>query len=67
VGDLTAAQCLADVSDVTHFKNVRQMAAWIGLVPHQYSTEGKSTLLGISKRGNKALKTLFIMPMYLAQ
>ncbi|WP_188923348.1 IS110 family transposase, partial [Shewanella saliphila] len=55
VGDLTAAQCLADISDVTHFKNGRQMAAWIGLVPHQYSTGGKSTLLGISKRGNKAL------------
>ncbi|GGQ36528.1 IS110 family transposase [Shewanella litoralis] len=60
VGDLTAAQCLADISDVTHFKNGRQMAAWIGLVPHQYSTGGKSTLLGISKRGNKALRTLFI-------
>ena len=60
VGDLTAAQCLADISDVRHFKNGRQMAAWIGLVPHQYSTGGKTTLLGISKRGNKALRTLFI-------
>lgn len=60
VGDLTAVQCLADISDVHNFKNGRQMAAWIGLVPHQYSTGGKTTLLGISKRGNKALRTLFI-------
>lgn len=60
IGDLTASQCLADISDVGNFKNGRQLAAWIGLVPHQYSTGGKSTLLGISKRGNKALRTLFI-------
>ena len=60
VGNLTASQCLADISDVGHFKNGRQLAAWIGLVPHQYSTGGKTTLLGISKRGNKALRTLFI-------
>lgn len=60
VGDLTASQCLADISDAAYFKNGRQLAAWIGLVPHQYSTGGKTTLLGISKRGNKALRTLFI-------
>lgn len=60
VGDLTASQCLADISDASNFKNGRQLAAWIGLVPHQYSTGGKTTLLGISKRGNKALRTLFI-------
>ena len=60
VGDLTASQCLADISDAGNFKNGRQLAAWIGLVPHQYSTGGKTTLLGISKRGNKALRTLFI-------
>ena len=36
------------------------MAAWLGLVPRQHSTGGKTTLLGISKRGNKHLRTLFI-------
>lgn len=60
VGDLTAIQCLADISDVHSFKNGRQLAAWIGLVPHQHSTGGKASLLGISKRGNKALRTLLI-------
>jgi len=36
------------------------MAAWLGLVPRQYSTGGKSKLLGMSKRGNKHLRALFI-------
>jgi transposase len=60
IGDLTSSRCLSDISNPQDFKNGRHMAAWIGLVPHQYSTGGKTTLLGISKRGNKALRTLFI-------
>jgi len=60
VGDLVASQCLADLGAVDQFKNGRNMAAWLGLVPRQHSTGGKSTLLGISKRGNKHLRTLFI-------
>ncbi len=60
VGTLTAAQCLSDIPNVSEFKNGRHLAAWLGLVPHQYSTGGKTTLLGISKRGNKSLRTLFI-------
>ena len=60
VGDMMASYCLAEIGNVTDFKNGRNMAAWIGLVPKQYSTGGKPTLLGISKRGNKTLRTLFI-------
>ena len=36
------------------------MAAWLGLVPRQYSTGGKTKLLGISKRGNKKLRCLLV-------
>jgi transposase len=36
------------------------MAAWLGLVPREHSTGGKQRLLGISKRGNKYLRTLLI-------
>ena len=60
IGDLVASQCISTISNVQDFKNGRHMAAWIGLVPHQYSTGGKTKLLGISKRGDKALRTLFI-------
>lgn len=60
IGDMTASLCLAHISSATDFKNGRNMAAWLGLVPAQYSTGGKPKLLGISKRGNKELRTLFI-------
>lgn len=60
IGVLTAAQCLSDIPNVHEFKNGRHLAAWLGLVPRQYSTGGKTTLLGVSKRGNKSLRTLFI-------
>jgi transposase len=60
VGILTASRCLSDISSATDFKNGRNFAAWLGLVPRQYSTGGKPTLLGISKRGNKGLRELFI-------
>lgn len=60
VGDLTASQCLAELGSAQQFRNGRHMAAWLGLVPRQHSTGGKPTLLGISKRGNKHLRTLFI-------
>jgi len=60
IGAQTASQCLAEFESVQHFKNGRNLAAWLGLVPHQHSTGGKPRLLGISKRGNKHLRTLFI-------
>lgn len=53
VGTLTASCCMSDISNAADFKNGRHLAAWVGLVPRQFSTGGKTTLLGISKRGNK--------------
>ncbi|MDD1830287.1 transposase, partial [Photobacterium sp. ZSDE20] len=58
--DLTSTLCIADVSSPSNFTNGREMAAWLGLVPRQFSTGGKTKLLGMSKRGNKHLRTLFI-------
>ena len=60
VGLLTATALIAAISDVAVFKNGRELAAWLGLVPRQYSTGGKPTLLGISKRGDTYLRTLMI-------
>jgi transposase len=50
VGNLTASRCISDISNVTDLKNGRHLAVWISLVPRQFSTGGKPTLLGISKR-----------------
>src|SRR6516165_5623670 len=42
------------------FKNGRQFAAWLGLVPKQRSSGGRHRLFGISKRGDRYLRTLMI-------
>lgn len=60
IGDMVASQTVMEVGNAQAFKNGREMAAWLGLVPRQYSTGGKPRLLGISKRGNKRLRCLFV-------
>ena len=48
------------VGNAAAFAKGRDLAAWLGLVPRQHSTGGKTTLRGISKRGNAYLRCLFI-------
>jgi transposase len=60
VGLLSATAMVAAIGDINAFKNGRELAAWLGLVPRQHSTGGKPTLLGISKRGDTYLRTLLI-------
>ena len=60
IGPLTATALMAAVSDAQVFKNGRQFAAWLGLVPKQYSTGGQTRLLGISKRGDSYIRKLLI-------
>ena len=59
-GPITASAAYAAAGNGKDFVNGRHFSAWIGLVPGQHSTGGKPTLLGISKRGNAYLRTLFI-------
>jgi len=60
IGPLIATALIAAVGDVSVFKNGRELAAWLGLVPRQNSTGGKTTLLGISKRGDSYLRMLLV-------
>ena len=60
VGPLIATAMVAAVGDPTAFKNGRQLAAWLGLVPRQQSSGHRQVLLGISKRGDRYLRTLLI-------
>lgn len=60
VGPKIATALLAAIGDISAFKNGRELAAWLGLVPRQHSTGGKAKLLGISKRGDIYLRTLLI-------
>ena len=60
IGPITASAIVATVGSAAEFKNGRQLAAWMGLVPRQHSSGGKQNLLGISKRGDTYLRTLLI-------
>ncbi|UJB64936.1 IS110 family transposase [Acidovorax sp. YS12] len=60
IGPVTACALVASLGDARHFKDGRQVAAWLGLVPRQHSSGGKQNLLGISKRGDTYLRTLLI-------
>lgn len=61
VGPLTALATAATVGQAHEFENGRQFAAWLGLVPRQWSTGGKARLGHITKRGDAYLRTLLIM------
>jgi transposase len=60
IGLLTGTAAVAAMSDGKVFDSGRQFAAWLGLVPRQHSSGGKTRLFGISKRGDTYLRTLFI-------
>ena len=60
IGIMTATILLTIAGVASNFKNGREFAAFLGLVPRQNSTGGKVRLLGISKRGDCYTRTLLI-------
>ena len=60
VGYLTSTMLFAVAGSASSFKNGREFAAYLGLVPREHSTGGKHRLLGISKRGDPYLRTLLV-------
>jgi len=60
IGPLTATALLAAAESGRQFQKARDMAAWLGFVPREHSTGGKTTLLSISKRGNRYLRRMLI-------
>jgi transposase len=60
IGPITASATVASLGDAKSFKNGRQVSAWLGLVPKQNSTGGKTVLLGMSKRRDSYLLTLLV-------
>ena len=60
VGPVTATALVAAIGTGTAFRKGRDLAAWVGIVPREYSSGGKQKLLGISKRGNSYLRRLFV-------
>jgi transposase len=60
IGPLSATALVAAVGEAPACKNGRQFAAWLGLVPRQPATGGKTVLLGMTKHGNCSLRTLLL-------
>lgn len=60
VGPMIATALVSAIGDASSFKNGRELSAWLGLVPKQYSTGGQQRLLGISKRGDSYARTLLV-------
>jgi transposase len=61
IGPVTASALTASLGNGHDFKNGRQVAAWIGLTPGQYSSGGKSRLGKITKAGDSYLRNLLIL------
>ncbi|TAN71718.1 MAG: IS110 family transposase [Gallionella sp.] len=61
IGPVTASALLASMGGGHDFDNGRQVAAWIGLVPGQYSSGGKARLGRITKAGDNYLRSLLVM------
>lgn len=60
IGPITASAIVATVGNANTFKNGRQMAAWLGLVPKQHSSGNTVRLSGISKRGDGYVRKLLV-------
>ncbi|SAK91815.1 IS110 family transposase [Caballeronia ptereochthonis] len=61
IGPITASALAGELGDGRQFASGRDFAAWLGLVPRQRSTGGKTTLLGIGPGTGKPLHTLLIL------
>ena len=59
-GPIVASVFASVVGDGAQYRRGREASAAIGLVPRQHSSGGKSVLLGISKRGDRYLRSLLI-------
>ncbi len=60
IGEIGASALTASVADFKQFKSGHQFGAWLGIVPSQNSSGGKTSLGRITKRGDDYLRTLLI-------
>ena len=61
IGETTATALVAMIGNGHEFKSGRQLSAWLGLVPGQYSSGGKARLGRITKAGDGYLRSLLIL------
>jgi transposase len=61
IGPITASLIVATVADFSVFESARHFAAWLGMVPRQHSTGGKTRLGRITKTGNREIRRLLVL------
>ena len=59
-GIMVTSSYLASIGDGRQFKRGRQVSAWLGLVPRQYGSGGKMRLHGMTKSGDRYLRTMML-------
>lgn len=59
-GPVLSSAVIAGIGNAVQFASAREMAVWLGLTPRGEASGDRSVLKGISKRGNRYLRTLFI-------
>ena len=60
IKEIFALTMITEIGDVTRFAHPRQLVAWIGMDIREYSSGGKPNRFGITKQGNRYLRTAFI-------
>jgi transposase len=65
IGPIISTAVVAAIGTGEAFERGRDFGAWLGLVPRQFSTGGKTTLGRISKRGSRYLRTLFVQAAHI--
>lgn len=60
IGAITASALVSAIADGKEFSNGRQLAAWLGLTPSQYSSGGKQKLGRITKAGDSYIRSLLV-------
>ena len=61
IGPVTASLIVASVTDIGAFDTARHFAAWLGLVPRQHSSGGKTRLGRITKTGNREIRKMLVL------
>lgn len=60
IGPTLSSAIIASIGNANQFSNARELSSWLGLTPLQSASGENSRLGGITKRGNRSLRTLFI-------
>ncbi|GBQ49016.1 IS110 family transposase (plasmid) [Komagataeibacter sucrofermentans] len=61
IGPVTASLIVASITDIAAFDTARHFAAWLGLVPRQHSSGGKTRLGRITKTGNREIRKMLVL------